>query len=75
MTDNLVRIRYCFSSIEEYESSNLSLREIIKADTGEEFWIETRSLPPIGYPPPLHAESVGKLKGLEGVQIAELKDD
>ncbi|KAH7252908.1 hypothetical protein FSOLCH5_013763 [Fusarium solani] len=70
-----VKVRYTYNSVEDFEQFNEQLREIIQQDTGEEAWIETRSLPPIGFSPPLSAEGVQKLKGLSGVRFEEIPDD
>ncbi|RSL54017.1 hypothetical protein CEP54_010105 [Fusarium duplospermum] len=70
-----VRVRYTYNGIEEWEEFRDPLREIIQQDTGEEVWVETRSLPPIGMPPPLTAEGVKKLKGLSGVNVQELPEE
>ncbi|KAH7125958.1 hypothetical protein EDB81DRAFT_889673 [Dactylonectria macrodidyma] len=70
-----VKIRYSYKGIEEFEQFNNTLRQIIEEDTGHQNWIETRSLPPIGFPPPLLAESVEKLKKLSGVNVDELTED
>ncbi|KAK7414930.1 hypothetical protein QQX98_006255 [Neonectria punicea] len=70
-----VRIRYSYKGIDEFEQFQGTLRQIITEDSGSENWIETRSLPPIGFPPPLSAESVEKLKGLDGVNVEELPED
>ncbi|RSL67596.1 hypothetical protein CEP53_002948 [Fusarium sp. AF-6] len=60
-----VQVRYTFKGIEE----------TIQGNTGEEAWIETKSLPPIGMPPPLTAEAVQKLKGLSGVNVQDLSEE
>ncbi|RSM15162.1 hypothetical protein CDV31_005096 [Fusarium ambrosium] len=70
-----VQVRYTFTGIEEWDECREQLREIIQNDTGEEAWIETRSLPPIGMPPPLTAEAVQKLKGLAGVNVQDLSEE
>ncbi|KAH7136864.1 hypothetical protein B0J13DRAFT_560166 [Dactylonectria estremocensis] len=70
-----VRIRYTFKGIEQFEEFVEPLRKIIEEDSGQEQWIETRSLPPIGFPPPLSTEAVEKLKKLAGVNVEELQDD
>ncbi|KAM0418973.1 hypothetical protein ACHAPT_012131 [Fusarium lateritium] len=70
-----VQVRYSYKGIEEYEDQRDSLRGIIQQDTGAEDWRETRSMPPIGFPPPLSPDSVKKLKDLDGVNIEELKYD
>ncbi|KAM6511996.1 hypothetical protein FALCPG4_016984 [Fusarium falciforme] len=69
-----VKVRYTYHTLEDFEQFNKQLREIIQQDTGEEAWIETKSLPPIGFSPPLSAEGVQKLKGLSGVRIEEIPD-
>ncbi|KPM44557.1 hypothetical protein AK830_g2031 [Neonectria ditissima] len=70
-----VRIRYSYAGIDEFEAVQGTLREIIQEDTGSENWIETRSLPPMGIPPPLSAEAVGKLKSLQGLVVEEINDE
>ncbi|KAH7263689.1 hypothetical protein BKA59DRAFT_541089 [Fusarium tricinctum] len=70
-----IRIRYNFRGIEAWEVYQQQLRELIQQDTGEEYWIETKSLPPIGIPPPVTKECLEKIKKLEGVVVNEINDD
>ncbi|KAJ3525335.1 hypothetical protein NM208_g11686 [Fusarium decemcellulare] len=67
-----VTIQYSFGSAEEWQESKGPLKEIIQQDTGAEVWVETRSMPPIGSPPPVTRETVEKLKALPGVNVTEL---
>ncbi|KAF7587726.1 hypothetical protein BBP40_006833 [Aspergillus hancockii] len=67
------RIRYAYE-FEAYQQYDEQVTEIIKADTGEEVWVSTRSYPPICFPPPLTTEAIDRLKTLEGVQITELEE-
>ncbi|KAI6756155.1 hypothetical protein HG530_011891 [Fusarium avenaceum] len=64
-----------FEGIEQWHEVQQQLRELIQKDTGEEYWIETRSLPPIGMPPPLTKECFEKVKKLGGVVVDEINDD
>ncbi|KAM0244700.1 hypothetical protein ACHAP5_006043 [Fusarium lateritium] len=70
-----VKIRYRYESIEQWEAVQEQLRELIKQDTGEEFWIETKSLPPFGMPPPVTKDCVEKLRQLDGVVVDEVDED
>ncbi|KAH6884111.1 hypothetical protein B0T10DRAFT_579446 [Thelonectria olida] len=70
-----VRIRYTFKGIDEYDGLNEVLRQIIQQDTGADFWLETPSMPPMGFPPPLSTEGVDRLKSLEGVNVEKLPQD
>ncbi|KAF4433759.1 Succinyl- :3-ketoacid-coenzyme A transferase 1 mitochondrial [Fusarium acutatum] len=46
------KIRYTYRGYEAWQASEPQLKKLIQDDTGVEFWIETRSIPPMGIPPP-----------------------
>ncbi|KAF4337972.1 succinyl-:3-ketoacid-coenzyme A transferase mitochondrial precursor [Fusarium beomiforme] len=74
MADKM-KIRYTYQGVEAWEESERDLKKLIQDDTGVEFWIETRSIPPMGIPPPVTKDCVEKLKGLNGVQTNEIEED
>ncbi|KAF5571401.1 succinyl-:3-ketoacid-coenzyme A transferase mitochondrial precursor, partial [Fusarium phyllophilum] len=45
------KIRYTYRGYEAWQASEPQLKKLIQDDTGVEFWIETRSIPPMGIPP------------------------
>ncbi|KAI3576362.1 hypothetical protein IWW34DRAFT_808265 [Fusarium oxysporum f. sp. albedinis] len=45
------KIRYTYLGYEEWQASEPQLKKLIQDDTGVEYWIETRSIPPMGIPP------------------------
>ncbi|KAB8077478.1 hypothetical protein BDV29DRAFT_55938 [Aspergillus leporis] len=69
------QIRYTYHSIEDYEQYDSQVSEIIKEDTDAEFWVMSRSLPPIAFPPPLNAEAIEKLKAFGGVNVIVVEDE
>ncbi|KAF9774747.1 hypothetical protein IL306_007220 [Fusarium sp. DS 682] len=69
------KIRYTYQGYEEWQQSEKELKKLISDDTGVEFWIETRSIPPMGIPPPVSKDCIEKLKGLNGVEINEIEED
>ncbi|KAG5659193.1 hypothetical protein KAF25_000395 [Fusarium avenaceum] len=70
-----MKIRYSFKSYDEWDAVQQQFRDLIVQDTGLESWIETRSMPPMGFPPPLTKECLEKIKKLDGVVVNELSDD
>ncbi|KAF5534646.1 succinyl-:3-ketoacid-coenzyme A transferase mitochondrial precursor [Fusarium napiforme] len=46
------KIRYTYRGYDAWQASEPQLKKLIQDDTGVEFWIETRSIPPMGIPPP-----------------------
>ncbi|RGP80008.1 succinyl- :3-ketoacid-coenzyme a mitochondrial precursor [Fusarium longipes] len=69
-----INIRYRYEGIEAWEKSNEDVRKFIKEDSGQDFWPETRSLPPFGMPPPVSKDCVEKLKALDGVVVDVVED-
>ncbi|KAI7767499.1 hypothetical protein LZL87_010827 [Fusarium oxysporum] len=45
------KIRYTYLGYDEWQASESQLKKLIQDDTGIEYWIETRSIPPMGLPP------------------------
>ncbi|RAL10040.1 uncharacterized protein BO97DRAFT_426820 [Aspergillus homomorphus CBS 101889] len=69
------RIYYTFDSAESYMHLQDQVVKIIQEDTGKEFWICNRALPPSCYPPPLTTDTIDKLKELDGVKVGNLDED
>ncbi|SCO39794.1 probable succinyl-CoA:3-ketoacid-coenzyme A transferase, mitochondrial precursor [Fusarium fujikuroi] len=66
------KIRYTYRGYDAWQASEAQLKKLIQDDTGVEFWIETRSIPPMGISPPVTKDCVEKLKGLDGVEAKVL---
>ncbi|KAL9564899.1 hypothetical protein ACKAV7_011351 [Fusarium commune] len=69
------KIRYTYLGYDEWQASESQLKKLIQDDTGIEYWIETRSIPPMGLPPPVTKDCIEKLKGLSGVKVDEMEQD
>ncbi|KAL5593437.1 hypothetical protein FOBRF1_012539 [Fusarium oxysporum] len=74
MADKM-KIRYTYLGYDAWQASESQLKKLIQDDTGVEFWIETRSIPPMGIPPPVTKDCIEKLKGLDGVKVDEIEED
>ncbi|KAK5994090.1 hypothetical protein PT974_07530 [Cladobotryum mycophilum] len=70
-----VKVKYSFRDVETYEKQNPRLRQIIQESTGAESWVETKSIPPIGFPRELLSVGVvEKLRTLDGVHVEEINE-
>ncbi|KAF5987264.1 succinyl-:3-ketoacid-coenzyme A mitochondrial precursor [Fusarium coicis] len=64
-------IIYDFEKLEDYQQRNETVLDIVKKDTGADFWRQTRTIPPTSYPPPMTLEAIEKLKEVKGVIVKD----
>ncbi|KAF5565871.1 succinyl-:3-ketoacid-coenzyme A mitochondrial precursor [Fusarium napiforme] len=67
----LKAIIYDFEKLEDYQQRNETVLDIVKKDTGVDFWKQTRTIPPTSYPPPMTLEAIEKLKEVKGVIVKD----
>ncbi|KAL4726867.1 hypothetical protein ACLX1H_005757 [Fusarium chlamydosporum] len=70
-----MKIRYTYHGYGQWQESEAELKKIIQDDTGEMFWLETKSIPPMGIPPPVTKECYERLKGLNGVRVDTVEEN
>ncbi|KAJ4249122.1 hypothetical protein NW762_012456 [Fusarium torreyae] len=68
-------IVYDFEKLEDYQLKNETVLEIIKKDTGADFWKQTRTIPPTSYPPPMTLEAIDQLKEVKGVIVKDVPSE
>ncbi|KAF5667293.1 succinyl-:3-ketoacid-coenzyme a mitochondrial precursor [Fusarium heterosporum] len=68
-------ITYTFERYEDWQESLESTNNIVKEDTGAEFWKSTRSMPPKCFPPPMTQEAIAKLKEVKGLVVEDLPEE
>ncbi|GJN66067.1 hypothetical protein PLICBS_000083 [Purpureocillium lilacinum] len=69
------RVQYHFRDAQAYYYTEKATNEIIRNDTGTDFWICTMSLPPICNTPPMSKQALEKLEALDGVTVSLIEEN